>query len=168
MISAPYPQDEGERLQLLERSGLLGDEHDTFLDALAITMARTFRVPTALVSLIDADRQFFKAFVGLAVRETPRACSFCAHVLWWPQPLIVLDATQDPRFNDNPLVLGSPQIRFYAGVPVFLRGICLGTLCIIDTRPRRQFHEHELRCLKGAATAVEERLMQMIRLQATA
>lgn len=163
MIAAPYPQDEMQRLRLLQRSGLLEAAQDPFLDALTVTVARTFSVPICAVSLIDRDRQFFKASVGLAVRETPRSCSFCAHVLWWPAPMVVLDASADPRFTDNPLVLGGPSIRFYAGSPIYLRGVCVGTLCLIDHRSKREFDERDQRHLQGAAAAVEERLIQIAR-----
>lgn len=161
MICAPYPEDEASRLATLERYELLNESRDPFLDALTITVARSFRAPISAVSFIDRDRQFFKAITGLAVRETARSCSFCAHVLWWPEPMVVLDAMQDERFARNPLVLDSPHIRFYAGAPIHLRGVCLGSLCIIDHRPREAFDDAQVRMLKGAATAVEERLVQM-------
>lgn len=163
MIAAPYPQDELARLRLLQRSGLLEGPPDPFLDALTITVARTFRVPICAVSLIDRDRQYFKASTGLAVRETPRSCSFCAHVLWWPSPMVVLDASTDPRFTDNPLVVGGPSIRFYAGHPIHLRGVCVGALCLIDHRSKADFDERSRQHLQGAASAVEERLIQIAR-----
>ncbi|RZI58234.1 MAG: GAF domain-containing protein [Rubrivivax sp.] len=161
MICAPYPEDEAWRLSTLARFGLLSDSHDPFLDALAITVARAFQAPISAVSFIDRERQFFKAITGLAVRETARSCSFCAHVLWWPEPMVVLDAREDERFAGNPLVVDTPHIRFYAGAPIYLRGVCLGSLCVIDHRPRADFDDAQVRMLKGAATAVEERLIQM-------
>ena len=161
MICAPYPEDEAWRLAMLERFGLLSESRDPFLDALTITMARSFQVPISAVSFIDRERQFFKAITGLDVRETARSCSFCAHVLWWPEPMVVLDARDDERFARNPLVLDAPHIRFYAGAPIHLRGVCLGSLCVIDHRPRADFDDAQVRMLKGAASAVEERLIQM-------
>jgi GAF domain-containing protein len=163
MIVPPHPQDEALRLDVLRRHDLLSSAQDPFLDALAKTVARSFRVPMAAVSLIDADHQFFKAHVGLPTRSTPRSCSFCAHTLWWPAPLVVLDAWQDERFIDNPLVTGTPLIRFYAGTPIHLHGVCLGTLCVLDHRPWSAFGDVELRFLRGAAMAVEERLIQLAR-----
>lgn len=163
MIAPPYPQDEALRLNLLRRASLLVPDQDPFLDALATTVARSFRVPMAAVSLIDANDQFFKAHVGLPTRSTPRSCSFCAHTLWWPAPLVVLDAWQDERFIDNPLVTGAPRIRFYAGAPIHLQGVCLGTLCVLDHRPWSSFSATELRLLRGASMAVEERLIQLVR-----
>ncbi|ANH67130.1 GAF domain-containing protein [Mitsuaria sp. 7] len=161
MICAPYPEDEAWRLDTLQRHGLLSESHDPFLDALTLTVARSFRVPISAVSFIDRDRQFFKAITGLAVRETARSCSFCAHVLWWPEPLVVLDTRQDERFSGNPLVVDAPHIRFYAGAPIHLNGVCLGSLCVIDHRPHADFDDAQIRMLKGAASAVEERLIQM-------
>ncbi|WP_431046454.1 GAF domain-containing protein [Roseateles sp. L2-2] len=161
MICAPYPEDEAWRLATLERFGLLSESHDPFLDALTVTVARAFHAPISAVSFIDRERQFFKAITGLDVRETARSCSFCAHVLWWPEPMVVLDARADERFVDNPLVVDAPHIRFYAGAPVYLRGVCLGSLCVIDHRPRADFDDGQIRMLKGAASAVEERLIQM-------
>lgn len=90
-----------------------------------------------LISLVDANRQWFKARVGLDACETPRDVSFCAHALGGESLLLIEDTLQDPRFRDNPLVTGAPHIRFYAGAPLIMRdGLAIGTLCLIDTRPR--------------------------------
>lgn len=161
MICAPYPEDEAWRLTVLGRFRLLDESRDPFLDALSVTVARAFRAPISAVTFIDSERQFFKAVTGLSIRETDRRCSFCAHVLWWPEPMVVLDASRDERFADNPLVRGEPHIRFYAGAPIHLRGVCLGSLCVIDHRPRDRFDEAQVKLLQGAAMAVEERLIQM-------
>lgn len=163
MMPPPIPQDEPLRLRVIERFGLVDALPDRFLDVLTFTIARTFSVPTCAVSIIDANRQVFRSRFGLALSETPRDCSMCAHMLWAPTPLVVNDTTKDPRFADNPLVTGEPYIRFYAGVPISLRGVCLGALCIIDHRVRSSFGPNELRLLVGAATAVEERLIAMSR-----
>ena len=161
MICAPYPEDEAWRLATLDRFDLLSESRDPFLDALTVTVARAFQAPISAVSFIDRERQFFKAITGLALRETALTCSFCANVMWWPEPMEVLDACEDERYAGNPQVVGAPHIRFYAGAPVSLRGVCLGSLCVIDHRPRTRFDDSEVRMLKGAASAVEERLMQM-------
>ncbi len=93
--------------------------------------------PVSLISLVDEDRQWFKSARGFGLRETPRSQSFCAHTLPTQQTMVVDDAAQDPRFRDNPLVVGDPNIRFYAGAPILdFAGHTLGTLCVIDTKPR--------------------------------
>jgi two-component system, NtrC family, sensor kinase len=93
--------------------------------------------PISLVSLVDADRQWFKSALGITVRETPRSQSFCAHTIPTAQTLIVTDAQVDSRFMANPLVVGPPGIRFYAGAPIIEPGgHVVGTVCVIDTVPR--------------------------------
>ena len=95
-------------------------------------------MPVALVSLVDADRQWFKSHRGIAARETPRDMSLCAHAILGDELLQVPDALADDRFADNPLVVGGPRMRFYAGMPLVLRsGARVGTLCVADTRPRK-------------------------------
>jgi len=94
-------------------------------------------VPMAVISLVDEDRQWFKSCLGLNAKETPRDAAFCAHVVYSREPMIVPDAFQDVRFADNPVVTNEPRIRFYAGFPLKLdNGSCIGTLCLLDTRPR--------------------------------
>jgi len=106
-------------------------------DRVTRTAQAHFGVPIALLSLIDTDRQWFKSCQGLTVSETPRDISFCGHAILESQPLVVRNTCEDPRFRDNPLVLGGPEIRFYAGWPLALDGgSALGTLCIIDSKPR--------------------------------
>lgn len=117
---------------------------------------RLFGVPIALVSLVDQDRQWFKSKQGLDVRETPREDSFCAHAIAGDEILHVRDASTDPRFSDNPLVLGAPEIRFYAGCPIAgPGGAKLGTLCIIDREPR-ELTEADAALLRDLAEVVED------------
>lgn len=124
--------DEGERPRLLHALDLLDSPPEPAFDRITRLLARVLDVPIALVSLVDEQRQWFKSRVGLDVSETPREYALCAHTILKASPLVVSDATQDPRFCDNPLVTGEPNIRFYAGVPIrSSAGLALGTLCDI-------------------------------------
>lgn len=117
---------------------LLDTKPDKAIDALVIRVAQHFGVQTALFSLIDAERQWFKSRIGFDVPQTPRNISFCGHAILQSEVMVVEDAALDPRFHDNPLVTGPPYIRFYAGAPVeFLDGGALGTLCLLDPSPRK-------------------------------
>ncbi len=108
-----------------------------YLDALVELARETFGVKTVLISLIDHDRQWFKARIGLDAEQMPRDLSFCGHAILASEPLMVTDASRDPRFHDNPLVTGPPFIRFYAGEPLHAsNGQAIGTLCLIDPSPR--------------------------------
>ena len=129
--------DEAARLEALRRTGLLDSEPEPAFDDLVCWACDHFHVPIALVSLLDADRQWFKARRGLAVQETPRDIAFCRFTIRQSLPMVVEDAACDPRFQNNPLVLGEPHIRFYAGAPIINReGLALGSVCLIDTVPR--------------------------------
>ncbi|MGH8855528.1 MAG: PAS domain S-box protein, partial [Telluria sp.] len=137
MPAAPLPPDELERMQLLEDLRLLDTPPEPVFDRVTRLASRLLDVPMALFSLVDADRQWFKSRIGLAVEQTPREYAFCAHAIGMNTPLVVNDALQDGRFRDNPLVNGPPNIRFYAGVPIrTTAGLAIGTLCALDTRPR--------------------------------
>jgi diguanylate cyclase (GGDEF)-like protein len=138
MPSAPLPPHEQERLAALRSYAVLDTQAEGSFDNLVRFAAKITGTPIALVSLIDGDRQWFKARVGLETAETHRDLAFCAHAILNPhEALIVEDATRDPRFADNALVTGAPDIRFYAGVPLVTpQGHALGTLCVIDRTPR--------------------------------
>jgi diguanylate cyclase (GGDEF)-like protein len=144
MGAAPLPRNEAERLAVLRSYEVLDSLCESSFDQIVELATMLTGSPISLVCLVDVERQWFKAHAGLDVSETPRACSFCAHAILDPAaPLIVRDATKDPRFADNPLVTGPPGIRFYAGVPLVApEGTALGTLCIIDRQPR-DFGERE-------------------------
>lgn len=129
--------DDEERLRALSDYRVLDTPPEQVFDNLTRMATEIFRVPIALVSLVDEERQWFKSRVGLDVSETPRAHAFCDHAIRGDGPMVVKDATGDPRFVDNPLVTGEPGIRFYAGVPLRTpEGHGLGTLCLIDRVPR--------------------------------
>ena len=138
MVPAPTTVDEKLRLTILKSLCLLDSEPEEIFDRIVRLAANVLDVPIAAVSLIDEGRQWFKARVGLDATQTPRDWAFCAHAIHHTTPLIVPDALQDLRFVDNPLVVGDPSIRFYAGIPITASsGTPLGTLCVIDRQPRQ-------------------------------
>jgi signal transduction histidine kinase len=131
------PANEAERLNKLRQYEILDTPPELAFDDLTALAAHIADVPIALVSLVDADRQWFKSRYGLEAPQTPRDVSFCGHVVQSGVPLLVHDAQTDERFGDNPLVTGEPHVRFYAGVPLRTwDGYVLGTLCTIDHQPR--------------------------------
>lgn len=137
MSSPPIPANEPQRLALLYQMLLLDTPPEQRLDKIVEFASVEFNVPICLISLVDRERQWFKAKVGLQVCETSRDVSFCAHAILDDQLMIVPDALDDARFRDSPLVMGPPNIRFYAGAPLVCKdGLAIGTLCLIDTRPR--------------------------------
>ena len=132
------PKNETERLRAVHALRILDAPANRLLDAIVAASAEIFSVPVVALTLIDRDRQWFKASCGLSGRQTPRDESFCAHVVANPVPMVVPDCLLDDRFADNRSVVGSPNLRFYAGYPLILTGgQCIGTLCIADIRPRQ-------------------------------
>lgn len=137
MPAASYPPNEPERQQLLTALGLLDTEEEEVFDRVTRLVSRLLKVPVALFSLIDGNRQWYKSGVGVDVCETSREQAFCAHAILEDRPLVVADAASDARFADNPLVTGAPHIRFYAGVPIRSSGgLAIGTLCAIGDEAR--------------------------------
>lgn len=143
-MNAPLPANEAARLRALSEYHILDSAPEEAFDDLAKLVAQIFGCEIALVTIVDEKRQWFKARVGLDATETPREQAFCAHAILDPMNvMIVPDATRDVRFEANPLVTGSPHIRFYAGAPLLTQqGNALGTLCVIDRTPRQPAPAH--------------------------
>ncbi len=137
MQAPDIPLNEDARLAALHSLSVLDTANEAAFDDLARLAAHVMATPIALVSFVDAERQWFKARFGLDVAQLPRHVSFCGHVVSSDAPLVVHDAHTDLRFADNPIVLGAPRIRFYAGMPLRLGdGTVLGALCVVDHEPR--------------------------------
>lgn len=128
---------ERARIERLQSYRILDTERETQFDRIVYTAAQMFRTPIALLSFVDATRQWFKSGVGLRLTEMPRGVAFCAHTIKSDDVMIIEDATQDARFVGNPLVTEPPFVRFYAGAPLIgPDGLRLGSLCVLDTRAR--------------------------------
>lgn len=159
MLAPGEPENEAVRLKQLQSLKLLDTEPEERFDRLTRLARRLFNVPIALVSLVDANRQWFKSSAGLDASETPREVSFCGHAILQDEILEVCDAEQDERFHDNPLVTEQPGIRFYAGHPLGLEdGSKMGTLCLLDTKPRK-LNDEERDLLRDLASMAEQELV---------
>lgn len=155
MPKAPLPQNEAERLSAVKRYDILDSEAEGVFDEITAVAADFFDAPVSLISLLDADRQWFKSHHGTALTETPREMAICGHAILGEGVLVVGDATKDARTADNPLVTAEPNIRFYAGAPlVTTDGHRLGTLCVIDDKARPKATPHQIEVLKRLARLV--------------
>ncbi len=158
MKSPDLPKNEKSRLAALSALNILDTPPEDRFDRLTQMTKQILNVPVAVISLVDENRQWFKSCIGLDASETPRDISFCGHAINGDDLFIIPDASQDERFADNPLVENDPKIRFYAGCPLkALDGSKLGTLCIIDQRPR-QLSAEEQHTLKNFGAIVEREL----------
>jgi GAF domain-containing protein len=156
MQTAPIPIDEARRLAALQATRLLGSPQEESFDRITRLATRLLGMPMATVSLIDQDIQWFKSRCGIDATQTSRDVSFCAHAILDHEPLVVPDATLDPRFADNPMVSGAPHVRFYAGVQLYsVDRMPIGTLCVLDRVPRT-LSEDELDILRDLARLVEQ------------
>ena len=145
------------RLAAVQRTGLLDTPPEESFDRFTRLATRMFKTPVALVSLVDADRQFFKSGIGLPEpwqtrRETPLSHSFCKHAVAFQEPLVIADARKDPAYRDNPAVRDL-KIIAYAGVPLMVSGHALGAFCVIDSEPHPWSYD-EVRMLRDLAECV--------------
>jgi GAF domain-containing protein len=159
--------NEQQRLETLRGYEILDTEPEAAFDDLTLLASYVCQTPVALISLIDADRQWFKSKVGVSVTETSRDIAFCASAILQPDVFIVPDASQDERFAENPLVVSEPKIRFYAGATLMTHGQALGTLCVVDCVPRELSLEQleALRALSRQVLAQLELRRNLKRLQ---
>lgn len=166
MQEAGLPNNEASRVATLKGLGILDTPAEDRFDRYTEITAQAFAMPIALISLVDERRQWFKAAVGIDIDETPREISFCAHAILDDDVFEVRNARADPRFRNNPLVIGPPHIRFYAGAPLKANnGHRLGTLCIIDRVPR-ELTDEERSKLKYLADMVVAEIDRKIDAQA--
>jgi GAF domain-containing protein len=136
-MATTSPSMESARVAALNRYAILDSEPEETFDDLVILAAHICRTPIAMLSLVDDHRQWFKSKVGVQICETPREVSVCAHAIQQNDLFIVPDLREDPRFRENPLVVGETGLRFYAGAPLINEdGFALGTLCVVDREPR--------------------------------
>jgi DNA-binding response OmpR family regulator len=156
-IAAAAPPDETERLRALHEYGILDTPSEERFDRITRLARRLLDVPAAMVTLIDSERQWFKSTAGFEVTETPRDLAFCSYAIQQDEMFVVPDALADPRFADNPVVADGPRLRFYAGRPVHIDGRRVGTLCVVDSRPR-QLGEDDKKALDDLAQLVEKEL----------
>ncbi len=158
MITPATPVDELLRLETLRNLKILDTDPEERFDRVTRLAKRIFGTEIALVSLVDSDRQWFKSYQGIEVTETPRDISFCGHAILDDQVMIVNDTHTDERFRDNPLVTTNPSIRFYAGCPISApNGSKVGTLCVIDSKPR-DIEDGDIALLEELGQLVEEEL----------
>ena len=158
-MRAPLPANEPDRLTALASYGIVDSPPELSFDRITRTARKVFNTPVCLITLVDAERQFFKSKIGLDINETPRDQAFCAHALVHDECMVVADALLDPRFADNPLVTGAPHIRFYTGAPLRTSGgFNLGTLCVIDFSARDYPSADQISTLEDLAAQVVELL----------
>lgn len=155
MLKPKNPVNELVRQEVLDNQELLDTPADPYLDVLVRIVSEMFQVQSVLISLVDRERQWFKARRGLDVAETPRSVSFCGHAILQDDVFVIEDTQTDQRFADNPVVTGPPWLRFYAGQPLFAQdGHAIGTLCLFHPEPRTLSCEERQR-LRDMATLAE-------------
>jgi len=156
------PSNETARVAAMARMGLIGYEQDERCQRYARIAAKVFQAPIAAVSILGPADQWFRGCEGLASQGTARAISFCGHAIHEPQLFEVQDATLDSRFADNPLVVGEPYVRYYAGCPIRIPGeLAIGALCIIDRAPRRLDPE-QMTLLRDLADCLQSEMSTLL------
>lgn len=156
----PVAHDEAQRLLALDAARIVDTAPETVFDRLTWLASQVTESPMALISLLTSHRQWFKSRVGVDVVETPRDWAFCSHAILQNGLFMVEDAARDPRFQDNPLVVGAPYIRFYAAFPLLdAGGNPLGTLCVLDREPRK-LRDREIRSLRELAAITSEEIQR--------
>jgi GAF domain-containing protein len=160
MPAAPIPAGDAVRVAMLRRHPVAGPGPDPTLDTVVRVAAMVFETPIALITLVDGRHQHFKAAFGLDRRETPRAWSMCGYTILSDLPLVIEDASADPRTADNPLVTGALGVRFYAGVRLLVDTEAVGALCVVDRVPRR-FRATDVRLLARMADIAAARIARM-------
>ncbi|MDE2399994.1 MAG: GAF domain-containing protein [Patescibacteria group bacterium] len=158
MQRAPIPADENKRLEALHRLAILDTKPEERFDVLTREAVEKLHVPISMVTILDSNREWFKSCVGFDKKEGDRAASFCGHALLATHIFMVEDTLLDPRFADNPMVVGSPFIRFYAGIALFDRPTHqpIGVFCVKDTKPRKLTPQEIATMLDLAERAEEE------------
>lgn len=152
--SAPAPATDAARVAALQKYAILDTEPEQAFEDLTLLASYICKTPIAAISLVDEDRQWFKARMGLQVSQTPRDIAFCSTAIQQPDVMVVPDTFQDERFRNNPLVLSDPYIRFYAGAPLINEeGYALGTLCVVDRIPR-EFGQDQKEALQALSRLV--------------
>ena len=158
MVQTFKGDDEEGRARALERYEVLDTQEEDAFETIMNLVQQILDVPICAVSLVDRERQWFKAQRGLSVSETPREISFCTHTVERPAPFLVPDALRDPLFSDSPLVTGEPGIRSYLGIPLMTpEGYAVGSLCVVDTKPR-SFTERQVKILSDFAKVIVNEL----------
>jgi len=157
MKEPPIPANEKERLAALDQLAMVYSPGEERFDRITRLACQLFDVPIALVSLVTRDQQWFKSAQGLEATGTPRHISFCAHAINHDEAMVIPDTLEHPDFMDHPVVVNEPHVRFYAGQPIQYRGQYIGTLCLIDRRPR-ELSAEQLDTLASLAAWVENEL----------